>query len=101
MQIYIQQMSMNQPPLHFKAVSDLVEIHGPVVRDTFKEGAVKKWVNDEQVRISRTRQVRNDHPKPGRGRFCLGSSLADADHEGGPDEFSWGECFLCRDADIS
>lgn len=32
-----------------QAVSDLVEIHGPVVRDTFKEGAVKKWVNDEQA----------------------------------------------------
>jgi len=32
-----------------QALSDLVEIHGPVVRETFTEGVVKKWLTDEQA----------------------------------------------------
>ena len=38
---------------NFKAISDLVEIHGPVVRKEWTgEGVVKKWIEDEQVRMT-------------------------------------------------
>ena len=34
---------VNNVQNHFQAVDLLALVHGPVVRETFKEGAIKRW----------------------------------------------------------